>query len=492
MAAKRIAILGTGAASYAAALSFFNSAETDYQIEVIDFGTTQGEEKVGASFPKSTFKKGHINDSVLSVDPFFHFYTNKDLLPMGSSSFGGWTQMWGATIKPLTEKELLNWPINLDCLSEHQKIIEDELTFQNSNVANLSFNSNHRVYSSINILVDQFASIKRNTKIEFLNSTLAINKFSNLSTNGCIQCEKCLSGCEFNHIWTPSIGWAKILKNKRFKYTRDIWIESIGEVLNTVQIKGQLRTGEQVEFNAFDYVFVGLGAIQTAALMLRSDFAKEVRIKENRILIVPFFMRRFGRTGAKQKRVSLADAFLTNVSDDKDNEIKFFAQLYGYNEQIYTKITDSISLLRYIPIKLTKMVLRRVGIAMFFIDEKNSNEIILKNEQEIEIKEQDSNTLDFLKVKQVLKESLSSVGLISLFFLARLGKTGESYHFGASFPMSEDIRNDNYSDIEGRPNGLKKIAIIDSSIFTNLSPTPPTFNMMANSHRIVTNFLKNC
>ena len=91
---------------------------------------------------------------------------------------------------------------------------------------------------------------------------MAINKFSNLPTNGCVQCEKCLSGCEFEHIWTPSLGWAKILKDKRFKYTRDIWIESIREMGNSVYIKGKLRTREPIEFTAFDYVFVGLGSIQ--------------------------------------------------------------------------------------------------------------------------------------------------------------------------------------------------------------------------------------
>jgi ferredoxin len=491
MTSKRIAILGTGAASYAAALAFFNSAEIDYQIEVMDFGTNHDDGEVGVLIPKSAFKKGHMNELVLSVDPFFHFYSNKDLLPMGSSSFGGWTQMWGATIKPLNEKELSTWPISLDSLSEHQRIIKDEITFQGSKVENFLTNSNPRVFSNVNRLVKEFVSINQNTKIEFLNSTLAINKFSNLPTNGCVQCEKCLSGCEFEHIWTPSLGWAKILKDKRFKYTRDIWIESIREMGNSVYIKGKLRTREPIEFTAFDYVFVGLGSIQTAALMLRSQYTKEVRIKENRILIIPFFMRGFGKTGSKQKRVSLADAFITNVSDDEENTTRFFAQLYGYNEQIHTKIIESIKILRFIPVKFTKTVLQRVGIAMFFLDEKNSDEIVLIKNNEIVIREQKTNTLDFHKVKKILKESLTSVGLIPLFFLAKLGKTGESYHFGASFPMSEGFRNGNYSDVEGRPNGLKKIAIVDSSVFTDLSPTPPTFNMMANAHRIASSFLKN-
>ncbi len=492
MKTKRIAILGTGAASYAAALAFHNSAEFNYQIEVMDFGTNHGDGGVDSSIPKSAFKKGHMNELVLSVDPLFHFYSNKDLLPIGSSSFGGWTQMWGATIKPLNEKELATWPISLDSLSEHQRIIKDEITFKGSKVENFLTNSNPRIFSNINRLVEEFLSINQNTKIEFLNSTLAINKFSNLPTNGCVQCEKCLSGCEYEHIWTPSFGWAKILSDKRFNYTRDIWIESIREMSNSVQINGRLRNREPVEFTDFDYVFVGMGSIQTAALMLRSKYTKEVRIKENRILIIPFFMRGLRKTGSKQKRVSLADAFITNISDDAKNTTKFFAQLYGYNEQIHTKIIESIKFLSYIPRNFTKLVLQRVGIAMFFLDEKNSNQIVLIHNNNIEISEQMTNTLDLHKVKKTLKKSLNSVGLFPLIFLAKLGKTGESYHFGASFPMSEGSRNGNYSDVEGRPNGLKKIAIIDSSIFTDLSPTPPTFNMMANAHRIATSFLKNC
>jgi choline dehydrogenase-like flavoprotein len=62
---------------------------------------------------------------------------------------------------------------------------------------------------------------------------------------------------------------------------------------------------------------------------------------------------------------------------------------------------------------------------------------------------------------------------------------GRGYHSGGTFPMR---RNPNFleSDMLGRPGGLKRVHVVDSSVFPSIPATTITFSVMANAHRIAT------
>ena len=129
MSLKKIAILGTGASSFSSALSFFESKIHNFQIDVIDFGDNPNEIKDLNSTPVKTLKSNHKNASVLKVDPLLGLKSEVKNLPVGTSSFGGWAEMWGATISPFKEEDIRNWPIDIDSLLPHQARIKSELTF---------------------------------------------------------------------------------------------------------------------------------------------------------------------------------------------------------------------------------------------------------------------------------------------------------------------------------------------------------------------------
>ena len=68
-------------------------------------------------------------------------------------------------------------------------------------------------------------------------------------------------------------------------------------------------------------------------------------------------------------------------------------------------------------------------------------------------------------------------------FLTRTGLPGKSYHSGGAFPMRRDpgVRE---SDLLGRPMGLARVHLIDSSVFPTIPATNITLTLMANAHRI--------
>ena len=493
MSLKKIAILGTGASSFSSALSFFDSKIHNFQIDVIDFGDNPNDNKDLNSTPVETLKSNHKNASVLKVDPLLGLKSEVKNLPVGTSSFGGWAEMWGATISPFKEEDIRNWPIDIDSLLPHQARIKSELTFaKTSDWAMEEKNAKSRIKSGLQDFVNSIEISKNPSNFEYTNSVLAINDFAESPEKGCIQCERCLSGCEYDQIWIPSIGWKKIFTDSRFTYKKNYWIETIIESFDGVKLCAKTKKGDSVEIGSYEYVFVGLGSIQTGALLLRSKLTKNVVLKENRIYTIPFVISRFKRTGSAQKRVSLSDVFMRIKSLSTVIDLDFFAQLYGHNSQIQERIVQSSKVLQKFPRILVGVVLKRMGIAMFFLDEKISNEISLTlNEGRVETKEIIYTDFPIKKIRMMIKAALKTAKLFPFFFLAHLGKTGESYHLGSSFPMTSNPISSNHSDMYGRPNGMKRVSVVDSSIFTTLPATPLTFNMMANAHRISTYIIEN-
>jgi hypothetical protein len=63
------------------------------------------------------------------------------------------------------------------------------------------------------------------------------------------------------------------------------------------------------------------------------------------------------------------------------------------------------------------------------------------------------------------------------------------YHFGASLPMSNFLSKNN-TDIYGRPYGLKRFHIVDSTVLPNIPAGSFTSYVIANSIRIIRSIYK--
>jgi len=75
------------------------------------------------------------------------------------------------------------------------------------------------------------------------------------------------------------------------------------------------------------------------------------------------------------------------------------------------------------------------------------------------------------------------VDLVPLTPLARVGAPGSSFHCGGTFPMREHP-GDLETDVLGRLSGLRRVHIVDASVFPSIPATTITFSAMANAHRI--------
>lgn len=490
----KIAILGSGATSYFAASGLLENENSQLSIEILDYGLTRDETKSSKlNSTKKLFasKNRHVNSFALNLPNEFQTLSSINGGLAGSANLGGWTELWGATILRLSKSELSPWPISDSDLMDDWIKVESILKKKSEN----SLTENQQQEAFERIVPNWLKSIQKNSKLLIENSNLAISGFSDSPLSGCTQCGKCLIGCEWGHIWSPSGNWPDLFKDSRVRYLPGKWVESVSENSDSVFVRYRNRNGQLFK-SEYDFVIVALGPIQTAAMLLRSKIAHDpVVLKDSQTVLVPFVLRGLGKTGNLSNRIALSDAFVyfpdRNVETDLDSSDNFYCQIYGHSWSLTDEMISQIQILRYFPRPLINFVLQRLGIALCYLDEKISGTIEVTFDGLRAHVTPRKTEINFVLVKKTVKKYLLLAGLIPLIRFSKTIGVGSSSHYGASFPMtSQELPDENFSDSLGRPNGLKKTFIVDTSIFSKINSTPPTFNAMANARRIARTIVK--
>jgi ferredoxin len=475
----RIAILGSGPNAFAAYKAL---EKTNHTVTILDFGLS---EMIKESSLAGLAGKHHRNSFMsMQLPEVFKSRSNLHGGVMGSSAFGGWSNVWGATIFPLTESELEFWNLDRKRILNQQHYLSVKLDLFNLTVEDPDVRSHKgisgHVYSNQN---------KLNQSDHLQISNLAISRVSDSQETGCIQCGACLLGCPYDHIWNARIEWQKIEATNKLKFERGIWIRELKEEDGRVILQGE-KNGITHEY-IFDKVFVALGAYQTAGLMIRSGVRDTIVIKDSPMVVLPFFLPFFQKTLPSRPGVTLSSAFASTTFTTRRPTSQvhdFFAQVYGHSDDLEARILDQVPILRLFPVILKKFIFDRIGIAMCFFDESFGGAINarLNHAGEVEFTTQKHVSRGF-HLKRMARKNLRKFKLRTIPCLGFLGKVGLGYHSGASFPHKTEphTSNENYSDYLGRPNGSLNIHLVDTSVFPRIGSSPPTFNSMVNAHRIV-------
>ena len=472
----KIGILGSGASAIAAAAELAEFPRNEIEITILDFGRTNSNLD---SYRTSDFSyKESANSSHFQVPSIFSIKTNNKIV--GSAGFGGWAEIWGATIVPYSSFEIENNFLNLNDFKEHENKV---LRLLKGNGPNMHNDSSRYVTNYARNIANN-----KSKKYHFEISNLAISTLNSDIKNGCSQCGDCLKGCPENHVWKPSKSWPNILKQSNFRLISGVWIKKVKEGRDSVEVilidENQTETKK-----VFDHIFCGLGAIQTAALLNRSRISKKVQIKDSQMVIVPFINPLLKKTGTNKNRIALSELFLYS-KQNSSTKSSIFCQIYGSSPSLKEVIFAEKKFLGLVPTKFLNFMLARIGIAMCFLDQKTSGEINLTIDEDTNCITTSYSLKNKCKQLYYIFNTLTKNRMLPLIFLSKFAPVGGGYHFGASFPTSAKSRSENHSDFLGRPNGMNYISLIDSSTLTEISATPCTVNVMIKSQIIVKNVLK--
>ncbi len=431
----------------------------------------------------------------------------KDCTCQPTFAQGGLTTAWGAAIMPYSQEDIEAWPITIEDLDLYYK----------------------KVFSFVplatreDLLAEKFPLYAK--KITKLNiSKQAMHLLSNLDVNrnhlandgiyscharlavaaepACVSCGMCMYGCPYQIIYNAAYTLAELQSQPKFTYQSDVIVDKIEEKSRYVIIHAhKMSTGEALSFQA-EQVFIGAGAFASTKIMLQTlgweD--KPVVMKDSQSFLLPMLLTKQIMKVSKERLHTLPQVFLEvyhEYSEEKDKndtdknlnitkKHPVHIQVYTYNELYKRALETKLGSIAKIFKMPLDAVLGRIVISMGFLHSDLSPSInVTLHEGKLlleKIPNPKGNEIVDATV-QMLKKNASRIGARPVKKMLKHAMTGKSYHYGGTFPMSNNPK-ENESDILGRPCGLKRTYLIDSATFPSIPATTISLTIMANAYRI--------
>ena len=237
-----------------------------------------------------------------SLGPCFSFESNVGLRP--SFARGGLSNVWGASLLPYLDEDILDWPVTRSDLEPHYQAVsqlfstcgkhdqlEDLFPLYSTSLLSLDISPQmESVFSKMYL----FKETLIREGLWFGQSRLAFNHRSFSYSGECTYCGLCMYGCPWKLIYSSSSSLLELKKNPNFKYIGGFLVESFKENLDSVMVYGSdLKTLEQRKFHAAK-LFLASGVIMTTVLVARSCdyFNLEFQIKDSQYFIFPLILEK--------------------------------------------------------------------------------------------------------------------------------------------------------------------------------------------------------
>lgn len=478
----KIAIIGSGPSGWSA---FQKAKKLGLDVQLIDAGLNESNSEHNVKFQSeiSLARKLYFGSDL----PYREFPSGPITLrhgvnPLSSFANGGLSLVWGATMLPYCQEDTENWPLLSSKLNKYFEEIIQLLpvtgTSDRLSSAYGEFFSRRNVFQSPR-MVRLLETLESNVRgeIVFGSSRLAVETGLN-QKSGCNYCNRCLIGCRDGFIWSSKDKF----ENTNIERLR---VTSIIENQSYVQINGVDSAGKPVNCQKFDKVFLACGPLESFRILASSKMVDPTAIlKDSATFFTPLFAsRKLGRPGLNS--FALSQCFIKLRKDNLRPGAQF--QLYEYSDDLILRAKQTLPLGRFIPTPLIKFLLKRLIVAIGYLDGDSSPSIRMTLDENLNLILTNSregvskNSMVKIARKSIknLNSGIQNSGVIAVSLLTKFAMPGEGVHFGAWLPMGVK------SDLQGRPIGSKNVHVIDSSILPSIAPGPITFTVMGNAMRII-------
>ena len=417
--------------------------------------------------------------------------------PPFSFAKGGLAEGWGASTLPPSKDDILDWPITYKEIIHYYKEVIDQLSFSAvKDDLDKEFPVLHKSPISLDSspfdkkLLSKLENIsKRNPNILCGQARLVVNA-SESSPSGCKKCGECMSGCVFGSIYKPSSELDELIKNGKVEYLSQLLVTSIEKNQREILKINYLESSGKKGFINAKRIYLAAGAVNSSRIILnslRTDL-KRVSLQTRGGYVVPSLS--FSRIGRKWPKANTLPAIFI---EQKNSFLQSWShiQVSTNNELLHRRTS---SLLK--KIKSLRLIIRffftRVFTLFVSYHSKHSGRYILSLEI-LDPKDENPklNSLYILNKPKFTLRIFSFFELFSLFLKARIlillpfsRLNSGTYHVGGSLPMKSNPKAKNDTDLYGQISQLKRVHIVDSSIFPSLPATTIGILSMANAYRI--------
>lgn len=419
-----------------------------------------------------------------------------DLLP--SLAKGGLSNVWGATLLPYRNEDFSDWPFTHETLSRyyHQIFEFVPLAGTQDRFANdyplyskdlLHFRLSAQANSLLSDLETHVDELQKKGVL-YGQSRLAVKSIDD-ETPGCVYCGLCLYGCPYGLIYSTTTTLSKLLMNPKFQYINNLIVDTVQESTDGITIHAHDRlTNEKRRFEG-RRVLIGCGVLSSSKIILESikRYDEIITIKDSQYFLLPILRYHKTKNIENEELHTLAQIFI-RIANKNLGKKPVFLQIYTYNDLYQEALRKSAGPFYPLISPIAQEILGRMLVIQGYLHSDVSSSISLK------LKKNDSklilNNVTNPETRKILKSlrrflmnaqsQLKAVPLSPLFYIANAGR---GFHSGGSFPMKASPRIFE-SDYLGRPAGLRRTHLIDSSIFPSIPAGPITLTVMANAARI--------
>jgi len=420
-----------------------------------------------------------------------------------SLALGGFSTVWGASMLPCLEGDVIDWPISLLQLAPHYKSVleltglsaeHDALTelFPLHLDAPGHLEASRQAQAMLRAM-DRHREGLRKARIHYGRARIAIKAACAPNQPGCVYCGMCMYGCPYGYIYSSEHTLPQLKRAGDFRYQPDVIVRAVQESANCVKISGYHRlTREPLEFEA-ERVYLAGGVIPTTGILLRSLMAYDqpVPIKDSQYFLLPVALAKRIPNVRQEPLHALSQLYL-EILDPKVSPYTVHLQVYSYNDLIGRTVSGAMGpLARWLPF-LARELEGRLLLIQGFIHSAESSRILAtlrKNPadgKETLLLQAEANSVAKTVVRCVVRKLLGQarkLGAVPLPMLLQMGKPGRSFHAGGSFPMHSNPGAFE-TDTSGRPAGWRRVHAVDATVLPSIPATTITLTLMANAHRI--------
>jgi hypothetical protein len=477
----KVAIIGSGPSGWAV---FEELKDLGHDVTILDSGLEE-KDKLDDLFDTEdikTNKKLYFgSDLPYRNFPFGPIQRKSKVNPISSFTQGGLSLVWGATMLPYSSSDTNDWPFPISDLAPYysklSKLIPISGVKGDVGENNEDFVSRRSIFPSQRIVRMLEKYNEKSDKKNLVGISKLAVETGTLGKPGCYYCNKCMTGCPSNYIWSS--------KNKFVeKDIVNIRVLKIKENGNVVFVSGIDKYGNESHNLCFEKIYLATGAIESFRILASSDLVeKEVTLQDSATFFFPLVSsRKLGNPDSNS--FALSQLFVKILGSTISHPSQY--QIYEYSEDILRRAREANFMGRIIPKFLLRIILKRMLVAIGYLDGKQSPPIQMRLANDGSVDLYLSNSGVNLKQRNYsikksildLKNELTPLGASPISLLCVVTKPGEGFHSGGWLQMGKS------ANLLGVPLGCSNIHVVDSSVLPSIAAGPITFTVMANAMRI--------